>query len=67
MKFLHTWQFPTGLAFLLGAGSFTLDGAGAHWMWRETPAVAGIFLLISLICWVLLTRRVAAHRSHGGA
>lgn len=65
MKLVRRWQFVTGLVFLLGAASFTFDDAGAHWMWRDTPVVAGIFLLVSVICWVSLVQQVAPHRRHG--
>lgn len=58
-------QFVTGVVFLLGAASFTFGDAGVHWMWRDTSAVAGILVVVSLICWVSLAREVTHRHPHG--
>lgn len=62
MQRLRTYKFAFGLVFLLSAASFTFGDAGAHWMWQDTPIVAGVLLAVSSFFWVLFVLEARSRR-----
>lgn len=62
MQRLRTYEFVFGLVFLLSAASFTFGDTGVHWMWQDTPVVAGVLLAVSFFFWVLLALKVRSGR-----
>ncbi len=57
-------QFVSAVVFLLMAASFTFDGNGVQWMWKDTPAVGAVSAAVSLVFWGFFARRAA--KNHRG-
>lgn len=67
MKKTRNTQLVFAILFLLAAVSFTFGDTGIRWSWRETPAVAAIFVVVSLVFWgffAVNTMKLHRHQNH---
>ncbi len=62
MDLVRTYQFASGMVFLLLAGSFTFGDAGVHWMWQNTPVVGAVLAAVSCYFWSLLVLKARRRR-----
>ena len=68
MNRVRSTQFVSAVVFLFLAASFTFDGDGVQWMWKDNPIVAAILVAVSLVFWVFFVLRATKSKrseSHG--